>query len=108
MASASSTHEGSYFDFFIRVPQEGHTLYALPQDAPHAEQMYSSAQNRCVRCVQRAGMFLPPVFPNSIASLFRLASFAASFALIRASSDLILSMHITTKRTIKTRIPTVS
>ncbi len=51
-ASASSTQDGSYFVFFIRDPQAGQTPYGLPLADLQAEQMNSSARNRCVRRIQ--------------------------------------------------------
>lgn len=54
-SSASSTQEGSYIVFFIVAPQAGQLGLGFWQEAPHAEQMYSSARNRCVRRIQWAG-----------------------------------------------------
>ena len=58
--SASSTHDGSYLAFFIEVPHDGHILYGLLPTALHPEQIYSSARNRCVRCVQCADFIVLP------------------------------------------------
>lgn len=50
--SASSTQDASYFVFFIGAPHAGQILYGLSQIVLHAEQIYSSARKRCVRCIQ--------------------------------------------------------
>ena len=47
--SASSTQEGSYFVFFMVAPQAGQLGVGFWQEAPHAEQMYSSARKRPVK-----------------------------------------------------------
>ena len=70
--SASSTQEGSYFVFFIGALQTGQLGVGFGQQAPHAEQMYSSARKRCGLRVQWAGfMFNPSLALGKSVGLFQ-------------------------------------